>query len=399
MVQYFLQLFPNDARFKGFTIGGEGAEVNTGDARIENFVHQGVLFTDHAGDQASRLGELSSGELAKSLSPYLTKFFGNDVKPKERAGSDILIDSDVENFNANVSSFFGSQHNENLYLLDVSKLVKFANDASSPFATTAFAGALKSGAVYQGASVQIAVGAPQQFVLDQILPVTFINYSQYASIAYDQDVHVYGGDNYVLGTIPGTARANNPNNGIVIDTKIVWDQPSAQDVLHIVDGGQGFNAVVLPGVSSSYNWVPNSGVVDLFFSGAVKIGQLYRINELIFTGQKEPVIFSNSADQTSSLQEAAADATAANQYVVKLDGSLVQVQSPANGQTALTVDHHFDYVDTGNANLTITGTGFGDIIVVGTGNVTVSGGSGNDLIFVKDAHRRRHAGHQRGRRR
>ena len=71
--------------------------------------------------------------------------------------------------------------------------------------------------------------------------------------------------------------------------------------------------------------------------------------------------------------------------MVHLDGSAVTVQTALAGQTALTVDPSFDYTDAGDENLTITGSGLGDIIALGSGNNTVIETTGSNIIFVKDA--------------
>src|SRR5215212_5963195 len=104
------------------------------------------------------------------------------IDPKTRVGSDILIDSDVPQDLPIVSwvygqGLFGSQHNSNLYAADLAKLVRFANDDNSPFAWTdasktqhsALASALRSGTVYEGSSVAIAVGQPAKAELQALL--------------------------------------------------------------------------------------------------------------------------------------------------------------------------------------------------------------------------------------
>ena len=71
--------------------------------------------------------------------------------------------------------------------------------------------------------------------------------------------------------------------------------------------------------------------------------------------------------------------------MLHLDGSAVTVQTALAGQSALTVDPSFDYTDAGDENLTITGSGLGDIIALGSGNNTVIETTGSNIIFVKDA--------------
>ena len=88
-------------------------------------------------------------------------FLPSGVLPKTRDGSDILIDSDVpQPPPTGFAGLVGPQHNPNLYAADLAKLVRFANDDNSPFAGTDAALALRSGTVYQGPPVAIAVGQP-----------------------------------------------------------------------------------------------------------------------------------------------------------------------------------------------------------------------------------------------
>ena len=153
----------------------------------------------------------------------------------------------------------------------------------------------------------------------------------------------------------------------------------------MVDGGSTAapSLVVLQGSSSDYrfttkitdlgleadlNWVDSDSVEHL-------IGHLYRTKPLLFL----PTTTSSSA--------AGADTTSAAepQFMLHLDGSAVTVQTALAGQTALTVDPSFDYTDAGDENLTITGSGLGDIIALGSGNNTVIETTGSNIIFVKDA--------------
>ena len=122
------------------------------------------------------------------------------------------------------------------------------------------------------------------------------------------------------------------------------------------------------GLEADLNWVDSASVEHL-------IGHLYRTKPLLFL----PTTTSSSA--------AGADTTSAAepQFMVHLDGSAVTVQTALAGQTALTVDPSFDYTDAGDENLTITGSGLGDIIALGSGNNTVIETTGSNIIFVKDA--------------
>ena len=150
---------------------------------------------------------------------------------KREFGSDILIDNDVPQALPGISwvygqGLFGPQHNSNLYAADLAKLVRFANDDSSPFAWTdasktqhsVLASALRSGTVYQGPSVAIAVGQPAKAELQALLDphsstnsaTNFVDPAVYVGKPYAQNINVYWRDDYVLGDANGT---------------IHWDQP------------------------------------------------------------------------------------------------------------------------------------------------------------------------------
>src|SRR5215203_4545975 len=121
------------------------------------------------------------------------------------------------------------------------------------------------------------------------------------------------------------------------------------------------------GLEADLKWVDSDSNEHL-------IGQLYRTNPLLFL----PTTTSSSAT--------GADATSPGepQFMVHLDGSTVTVQTTLAGQASLTVDASFDYADAGDENLTITGSGLGDIVALGRGNNTVIETTGNNIIFVKD---------------
>ena len=415
VVPYFMQSFPNTASYavRAYVDGPPGSEVDAGDSRIVNFVHAGQIFPaadDHRGDAVVIVGEVShsddtnigGGLVDKAIVEGIMDVLSpSGIDPKTQVGSDILIDSDVPQDLPIVSwvygqGLFGPQHNSNLYAADLAKLVRFANDDNSPFAWTdasktqhsALASALRSGTVYEGSSVAIAVGQPAKAELQALLDpksssnadTNFVDPAVYVGQAYAQNINVYWRDDYVLSEA----------NGI-----IHWDQPwiwslfdgytfNPAEHVHVVDGGSTAapSLVVLQGSSTDYRFTTK--MTDLGLEADLKwvdsdsnehlIGQLYRTNPLLFL----PTTTSSSA--TGS------DATSPGepQFMVHLDGSTVTVQTTLAGQASLTVDPSFDYADAGDENLTITGSGLGDIIALGSGNNTVIETTGNNIIFVKD---------------
>jgi endoglucanase len=286
----------------------------------------------------------------------------------------------------------GPQHNHNLYAADLAKLVRFADDDNSPFAWTdasktehsALALALRSGAVYQGSSVAIAVGQPDKAEQGALISNTtnFVDPSVYVNKPYASDINVYWRDDYVLSEAGGI---------------IHWDQPwitslfghkslNPAEHVHVVDGHGSTTApstVVLQGPKSDYHFTAQmTGLgleTDLQWvdsnSNEHLIGQLYRTKSLVFL----PTTTSSSA--------AGADITSAAepQFMLNLDGSAVTVQTALPRQTALTVDPSFDYTDAGDEGLIITGSRLGDIIALGSSDHTVFETTGSNIIFVKDA--------------
>ena len=402
VVPYFLQAFPDTASYtvRAYVDGPTGSEVDLVNSRIVNFVHAGMMFPaagDHEGDNVPMLGEVShgdysnigntnvpNGQTGKQWIDGIIKGFPllpSGVLRKTRDGSDILIDSDVpQPVPTSFAGLVGPQHNPNLYAADLAKLVRFANDDSSPFAGTDAALALKSGTVYQGPSVAIAVGQPDTAELGALTSTTtnFVDPSVYVGKPYASDINVYWRDDYVLGEANGTIHWDRP-----------WTSSSGEksfnraEHVHVVDGGSTATLVVLQGPKSDYHFTTQmTGLgleADLSWVDSIGhehlIGQLYRVNPVLFL----PTTISSSA--------AGADTTSAAepQFMLHLDGSAVTVQTALAGQAALTVDPLFDYTDAGDKNLTITGSGLGDIIALGSGNNTVIETTGSNIIFIKDA--------------
>ena len=414
VVPYFLQAFRDTASYtvRAYVDGPTGSEADLVDSRIVNFVHAGMMFPaagDHEGDNVPMLGEVShgdysnigntnvpNGQTGKQWIDGIIKDFPllpSGVLRKTRDGSDILIDSDVpQPVPTSFAGLVGPQHNHNLYAADLAKLVRFANDDSSPFAWTdasktehsALALALRSGAVYQGSSVAIAVGQPDKAEQGALISNTtnFVDPSVYVNKPYASDINVYWRDDYVLSEAGGI---------------IHWDQPwitslfghkslNPAEHVHVVDGHGSTTApstVVLQGPKSDYHFTAQmTGLgleTDLQWvdsnSNEHLIGQLYRTKSLVFL----PTTTSSSA--------AGADITSAAepQFMLNLDGSAVTVQTALPRQTALTVDPSFDYTDAGDEGLIITGSRLGDIIALGSGDHTVFETTGSNIIFVKDA--------------
>jgi hypothetical protein len=478
VVPYFMHdLQGSGYTIKGYTDGfpGDGllSSPDISGLSLENFVHSGSITSPSNASSLSgnHLGDPVPGVGGSGLYKQAGTFVDIDSDVHQPTLPGLGINKLVSAIAGTDVSFFGPQHNENLYELDLARVLEFARDPDSPFSKTSLASALINNTPYTNADpshpIAIAVGQPQPYLLQQLLNANFLafNAATLANPPYQDAVNVYARDNYVLGTPSG---------------KILWDIPQSTDALHIVDGDGGSapflpgvtanSAVVLPAVSGNYAWstnvatgetdlyaifsnisasldnpldhtfitgiartsfsvepgappqcvvnvsgttVPDSSVVlsdgptsvsctadangnwsasltlasgvnqlfakasdsqgDIFQAGNVAtaslglIGQLYRVNELVFNNGESFFL-----DPPSNVP------------VVKLDGSALNVQTPAPGQTTLTVDPSFDYTDTGDGNISVIGSNHGDIIAIGAGNDTITEGNGSDIIFVKD---------------
>ena len=415
VVPYFMQSFPDTASYavRAYVDGPPGSEVDAGDSRIVNFVHAGQIFPaadDHRGDAVLIVGEVSHGDDTNIGGGLVDKAIVEGIMdvlspagihPKTRVGSDILIDSDVPQDLPIVSwvygqGLFGPQHNSNLYAADLAKLVRFANDDNSPFAWTdasktqhsALASALRSGTVYEGSSVAIAVGQPAKAELQALLDpksssnadTNFVDPAVYVGQAYAQNINVYWRDDYVLSEA----------NGI-----IHWDQPwiwslfdgytfNPAEHVHVVDGG----STAAPSLRRV------AGVLDRLSlhhendrsraRGGPQAGSIPTATSISSASCIEPTRCCSCRRRHRPRPPARTPRPRRAQFMVHLDGSTVTVQTTLAGQASLTVDPSFDYADAGDENLTITGSGLGDIIALGSGNNTVIETTGNNIIFVKD---------------
>src|SRR5262245_59356823 len=154
--------------------------------------------------------------------------------------------------------------------------------------------------------------------------------------------------------------------------------------VHVVDGGSTAapSLVVLQGSSNDYHFTTQ--MTDLGLEADINWVDPDSNEHLIAHLYRTKLLF---LPTTTSSLAAGTDTTSAAepQFMVNLDGSAVTVQTALAGQAALTVDPSFDYTDAGDENLTITGSGLGDIIALGSGNNTVIETTGSNIIFVKDA--------------
>jgi Ca2+-binding RTX toxin-like protein len=406
MVQYLLQdlpatQFPN---VHGFTDGSPGAEVDWTDLRIENFIHAGLGDADALALSTSSLNSalmsINSGhgdpvpllgEATQNKADLLQEIYalgsqlpaGSDtpdgvvlkalkglpfVSPKTRTPINILIDDDVTNA-PTTAAFFGDQHNFNNYVTDLQKVITFAGDLASPFVSSQAAIDLLTNTTYPG-TIRIAVG---QF--DR-------NY-----------VHVYSGDQYVLGYMAGYT------SPFFSGDQIVWDSPAAAgtvlptggiEAMHIVDGGKSTsNSVLLPGASSDYVWVyhPTSGETDLYYRGASQgpfdgqIGQLYRIANLEFTDNPNQLVPVNQPGVQYIQGAPGQPLSGPKNGPATLAGSNLQDQTitGGNGPTTL-IGGTNDTLSARNGNDTVIG-GANDTTTLGNGNNTVFGGSSNTITL------------------
>jgi VCBS repeat-containing protein len=351
MVDYVMSEFPNTAQYavQGYTDGNPGVENPIADTRIENFVN--------TGDPIPTLASLASSPIFRAaLVAAAATTLGveggiavasllNELQPKGSEGTNIAIDNDLGFTLGGLPNFV--QHYPATYAEELTKIVAFASDTKSPFHLSPLASSLVHDTIYSNAdpAVQVAVGKPGSNV-----------------------VHVYSGDNYVLGF---SAAFNS--GASTTGEQIVWDTPSGAETVHVVDGGPGgHNSVQLPYSVSQYTETPtnttNGPEIELYFSGPPSgvvvgvpglIGELFRITTITFTDSPGLQYILGSPLQAL---------TAGNGANI-LDGRLLQGQA----------------INDGNGNDTVYG-GTSDKITIGSGhdivyaglNDTIVGGRGSD---------------------
>ncbi|WP_439613881.1 M10 family metallopeptidase C-terminal domain-containing protein [Reyranella sp.] len=343
-----------------YTDGSPGAEVAAqfGGTKITNFINTDdavpmvptalpIFKTVATALATAHLGFVGRAAVAAVL---------DSIEQKSRVGSEVSI-------NTNIGLLPGlAEHTHRLYVQEVSILESFARESASPFfSRTALGTALASNTVYTGDNIQIALTGVGGDGMDK--PISYApNYTP-AVLPRTNVVFVSAADDYVLGSE---------------DARIFWTIPGLTEKVLVVDGGVTKSAdIILPGPKWLYSLNAHDTHHDLVLGGNV-IGELYRVEKLVFVlgGQEQPLPRAASA---------AAAPAEGDQYVVHLDGSATLVQTAASGQTTLIVDSSFDYTDTGSLDLTVIGSGNGDIIAIGSGKVTVRETSGDNVIFVKDA--------------
>ena len=367
-VQYLLK----DLRaynVRAFTVGSPGAEAGAqGDgARLTSFINTDDPVT--MVPTALPVFKLAVSALGRSLlgpvGGTVVSLALGTMENKWREGSHVHISTDLETL-----PFVFGEHNSRLYVQEVSILSGFAQDLQSPFSSTALAASLRDGTAYQGAPLHVAlsgVGGP-----DTRLPGT-------VDLPFTHSVTVGADDDYVLAS-PGAI--------------INWNRPGFLEKVHVVDGGASASArIFLPGFRFQYSWdVHESGdglashrdltIRESVFSTTL-IGELHRVRQLVFWGGQPSESLSLPAAKGPSGVAAAAGSDD-DPFVVNLDGSATRVQTVTQGQTTITVDSSFDYLDTGSANVAVTGSGNDDIVIVGSGIVSVTDVyGGDDYIFVK----------------
>ncbi|MBV8567043.1 MAG: type I secretion C-terminal target domain-containing protein [Methylobacteriaceae bacterium] len=249
---------------------------------------------------------------------------------QKQAGAEILIHSTQVN-GAIESHLMGYDPGAGgAYFSDTEWLVKLAQDSKNYFSKTALAASLVAGTPYTGHTVQIMPGNPSA-PFEQLAPLA--------------------SDNFVVGGDGNDQIHLSSLNSLI----------AAGD--RVIDGGGGYNVLFVP--FSPADYVESSdgqgGTILKYAIGGgttYSVGTLYNIQAIIY-----------------------GDGT-----IQHLDGAIPKVQTPSPGQTSITVDHSFDFLDAGNGNLTITGSGLGgDIVALGSGSDVVNETGGGNTIFVKDA--------------
>ena len=323
------------ADVRSFSFGSPGSEVAPTNKTL-NFIHTDDLVTLAA--PGSQLLALAGLNPPSALS-LLLKTVG--FSARDRTGPEIRINSDVS------SSTGTDEHAQTLYVKTVTKLVKFAQDPDSPFATTELARALLSGATYTGPNLQIGVGRP------------------YSELGDD-----YGGP-YVFRVF-----ASRFDNFVLAGdlTETIW--VSASELMaagtRVFDGGDGgTDSLFLDDHWMSFAMIRNAnGSVSVRYAlgdgpGTAAVGIAHRIERLQFSDRV--------TDQYGADLAAERPATSGH-----LDGEIDAVAVPEFRLTGT-----FEWADAGDGAMSVIGTASGDTIYLGRGAKTVTGLAGDDMIVVK----------------
>lgn len=237
MVQSFLAQFPDvkgKTIFRGFTDGSPGSDAGKSDSRIFNLIHNDDLVT-FAPTVTSWKGKIAISAFATFLAEVVPgvgqpvadaiyKIVFN-LKGKERAGSDLIIDSGVDSGLPTLA-----EHNRVLYVRDLMKILEFAigdNSPENPFYKTPLAAKLRAGEVYTGTEWKIGVGRPQGDLEDVGYNTPFTPYDRFI-------VNPERDDDFVFGNF-------DQNDIFVLDRKFLLSDGNRR-----FDGASGIDIVVLP---------------------------------------------------------------------------------------------------------------------------------------------------------
>jgi Ca2+-binding RTX toxin-like protein len=346
MVQTFLAEHADGhgVEYRGVTIGSPGSDaIGNAYGRLMNFgntddpVFSIAPLASGISDKGSALLAITGFMLGLGLGLSDLVTVADrlaEVAIKHREGSEILI-------NSQVSSFYSmKEHSGSLYATDIGRLLKLADlqNGSTHFANSELGASLRSGAIYTGQRVQIALND--------------------GGILHNR-IFMSKNDDWVFG---------GPE-----DESIYWNKNALSQVFHDIDGGSGRDTLYLPGHVSDWNLVPASdGGVKLFYQGTLAAN---------LAGIERLVIGTSSATPIGSTTSTAA---AGGVPIIYLTGTPV-VQTVSSGTTTVTIQPNVDYLLAGDGNVAITGTAGPDTILLGKGTQSVVAGAGDDTVMVEAA--------------
>lgn len=356
-MSYLLNALNGPYEVKALAEGTPGSEVATSKP-LMNFVDTDDLIT--------RLGQYSPALLVDLAltSPYVAALLAlTDMRAKFRSGSDVLIDSDVEDY------WFLTSHSSGGYLANVNKLVEFARDSQSPFSQSALGKALASDVIPSTLPTTcVAVGSP----LDSI-PTNQLTSWNFK--LFTQHVRGYADNDFVLGN-------NNQDDVVELSPKHLVATKSTRwidggtnrkdgDTLWLPLSEESFAVSKLDGPSDTYSvWFKGYARQQGGYFGTGAVGTITRIEKIVYRdgvdylGRPERVQTFGGVGKGSDAASAARDAARNTLPSFKLMAG-------------------FDYADGGDGAMNIIGTSENEILFVGRGNKVIAMGEGDDIVIVK----------------
>lgn len=316
-----------------FTIGSAGAEETGAGGSILNFSNTDdvvPIFSENATNPVI-LGPLTTA----ALGPFAGLLALSTIASKTVEGHRIMIDSDVSTRPST------DEHDSGLYISELLKLIRFAQDNDSRFSQTPLADSLRSNQLYAGSDIRIALGAPVTLEGTDSRD----NYSLRYTTAFNLEMRAFSGDHFVLGNYGASDRiVVRAGDMLASGGSRIFDGATGNDTLALMGPRGGFTV----GAAGS----DGGTAISL---GSSLVGTAYRIETIEF-----------------------------RDAVVALDGRTLVVSRPLSTTETFRINAGADYADAEDGDFNVEGSSGSDLIYLGLGSRFVDGGAGDDHILVKE---------------